>query len=60
VKKLPKVPRTDNILPPSGVIQERLGEAIRAERVLRQMMRAAMRAERDADLKRDSNDNGQR
>jgi hypothetical protein len=44
---LPPVPDPRDLIPPSGVVQERLAEAIRAERTLRQLLRVAVRAERD-------------
>jgi hypothetical protein len=46
-QKLPAVPDPHKLLPPSALIQQRLGEAIRAERLLRQMLRLALRAERE-------------
>jgi hypothetical protein len=48
---LPSVPDPRELIPPSGIVQERLAEAIRAERTLRQLLRVAVRAERDQELR---------
>jgi hypothetical protein len=45
--KLPPVPDPSELIPPSGVVRERLAEAICAERTLRKLLRVAVRAEQD-------------
>jgi hypothetical protein len=42
---VPQSPGLLSQLPPSGVIQDRLGELAREERILRQLLRLAVRAE---------------
>jgi hypothetical protein len=49
---LPPVPDPRELIPPSGIVQERLGEAVRAERTLRQLLRLAVRAEREQELRK--------